>query len=101
MKTFILTCLLAIATLTSCSEDKYYYQTPGEITGQLLTEMIDTGHKAKCRILPNINEEYDFKVEGQFIYLTSARNTWAYDLNHLVMWEYSNVGDYFIFEFNK
>ena len=49
MKKHIFTLLFALVALTGCNNDEYYYQTPGEITGEKITELVTSGgQKAKC-----------------------------------------------------
>lgn len=102
MKNYLLTLLFAFMALTSCNNDEYYYKTPGEITGEKITELVTTGIcKQQCVIIGVSSQPRSFHIEGQFLHLDADDNYSAvsYDLNHLLKWEYYN-NSYFYFTFN-
>ena len=104
MKNYILTLLFALVALTGCKREEYYYKTPGEITGEKITEMLESGqYRSQCRIVNYYNTTVNFSIEGQFLHLVTS-NTLTYDLNQLHVWSYVKMPNdsesYFSFNFN-
>ena len=109
MKKYIFTLLFALVALTGCNNDEYYYyQTPGEITGEKITELVTNGgQNAQCIVEGYFNDVRRFAVEGQFLHVYGGGDyrDMTFDLNQLQLWSYvrSDVPsqNYFLFTFTK
>ena len=98
MKKYILTLLFAVVFMTSCEKNEYYYKTPGEITGEKIMELVESGYPSSCYIYPSyLKKEVNFTIEGQFLYVYDKTKSYAFDLNHLNSWIYHS--DLRVFEF--
>ena len=105
MKNYILTLLFALVTLTGCTTEEYYYKTPGEVTGEKITELLESGqYMSKCKIVNYYSVVANFSIEGQFLHVYTGNNTMTFDLNQLHAWSYvqmnSQQESYFSFNFN-
>ena len=109
MKNYILTLLFALVTLTGCNNDEYYYKTPGEMTGEKLTELITANSYMRQCFISDLclnGEPRRFSIEGQFLHLEADNyfRATTLDLNQLLRWEYVEVNNkpqsYFHFVFN-
>lgn len=108
MKNYFLTLLFALVALTACNDtEEYYYKTPGEITGEKITELLETGSRmSQCRISAFFNDVRKFTIEGQFLHVYGNNNNQnlTFDLNQLHVWSYVEMPytneSYFSFNFN-
>lgn len=103
MKNYILTLLFALVSLTACdNSDEYYYKTPGEVTGEKIMELVESGYPSNCYIYPSyLKKEVSFTIEGQFLYVYDNNKSYAFDLNHLNSWIYYSDLRVFEFYFDK
>ena len=103
MKNYILTLLFALVTLTGCTTEEYYYKTPGEVTGEKITELLESGnYMSQCQIANYYTVSVPFSIEGQFLHIETGYNTMTFDLNQLTVWTYvkSNNAKNSYFSFN-
>lgn len=103
MKNYILTLLFVLVGLTSCEKNEYYYKTPGEINGEKIMEMVESGCKANCQISPHFYFDVSgtFTIEGQFLHVNEGGYIHTFDLNQLITWNYSSKSEMFVFIFDK
>ena len=103
MKNYIFTLLFVLVGLTSCEKNEYYYKTPGEITGEKIMEMVESGCKANCQISPLYYDYVSgtFTIEGQFLHVSDGDYVHTFNLNQLVTWTYVSRSGTFVFTFDK
>ena len=105
MKNYILTLLFALVALTGCTKDEYYYKTPGEITGEKITELLESGdYMSRCKITMHFSDVRNFTIEGQFLHVHGGQRTLTFNLNQLIVWSYIDLKqnaqqNYFSFTF--
>ena len=84
-------CSLFILLLTGCEKEEEL--NPGEIAGKEIQALVDSWDKpTRCEILnPKRNEQFTFKIEGQFLKLQDVEGVAffdpIFDLNNLVYYQ--------------
>ena len=101
-------CSLFILLLTGCEKEEEL--NPGEIVGKEIQALVDSWDKpTRCQILnPQKNEQFTFKIEGQFLKLQDVEGVAffdpIFDLNNLVYYQpyknYNNSYNLIWFYFN-